>query len=453
VIKRKPIVITIMVLALAMITTAATFTIANQQSAAPEQHDLAQVKEDLVRRRLDANGFVIDPNQIAGEISARYPGGYGGYYFSEDGQTVYAYMLDPTQQSAAEAAVRAAHGKPLDGVMNIVPVQGRYSMQQLADWYRPLKRQLKEDSVYPTMSAIRETNNRIRLGFRELEAKRATIERVIAELGIPLDAVELEENFITPFLDDSVQAEWDDVPGGVQYEINDTGLFCSVGFITERDDVEGLVTASHCAVNNNPTPTPVVGGNQGTEYWQNNSATGDIIADEAVDPTPRSGLGGCDSGTCKYADAAYATRRGSEPLARGYIADTVDYGDTDVNPSGDTYWITAEVTPSLDDDLILVGRSSGKVRFEVIDTCFDFELLGVEIVCVMLGEYTNAEQAIIGDSGGSVIEVVSGDEVNLAGIFTGEDEFGNLAFNPVGNVYLELGVFETWDSCLPAQGC
>jgi hypothetical protein len=131
----------------------------------------------------------------------------------------------------------------------------------------------------------------------------------------------------------------------------------------------------------------------------------------------------------------------------------VDYGDTDVNPSGDTYWITAEVTPSLDDDLILVGRSSGKVRFEVIDTCFDFELLGVEIVCVMLGEYTNAEQAIIGDSGGSVIEVVSGDEVNLAGIFTGEDEFGNLAFNPVGNVYLELGVFETWDSCLPAQGC
>jgi hypothetical protein len=216
VIERKTIVVPIIVLAMGMVPAAATLAMTGRESAAPEppptaqatpeQYDLSEIKEDVVRELLDGEGFVIDPNQLAGEISARYPGGYGGYYFSEDDQTVYVYMLDPAQQEAAEAAVRAAHGKPL-GDVNIVPVQGRYSMKQLADWYPLLKRRLGEYGVYPDVGAILEIDNRIELGFRDFEAKRATIESVIAELGIPLDAVHLEENYIIPWIGESLQAE------------------------------------------------------------------------------------------------------------------------------------------------------------------------------------------------------------------------------------------------------
>ena len=200
---RKTIAIPVIAIAMAISVTAATLAMTDQEIASPEPSptaqatpvDLSQIKEDVVRDLFDDDGFMIDPNQRAGEISASHAGGYGGYYFSDDDKTVYVYMLDPTQQEAAEAAVRAAHGRPL-GDVSIVPVQGRYSMKQLADWYRPLKSKLSERGVHPSTSSIRETDNRIEFGYRDLEEKRATIEGVIAEMGVPLDAVHLKEGYV-----------------------------------------------------------------------------------------------------------------------------------------------------------------------------------------------------------------------------------------------------------------
>ncbi|MEX0762756.1 MAG: hypothetical protein WD208_10905 [Dehalococcoidia bacterium] len=203
---RKTLVMMMGVLALAVLTTGSIALATQTDELEPGQYDRSRVKEDIVLQLLDDDGFVIDENQRVGAISADNPGGFGGYYFSEDDQTVFVYMTDPTQRAAAEAAVRAAHRRPLDGV-SIETVQGRYTLRQLADWYKPLKAELNKHDVFPMMSSVRERDNRINFGYKDLESKRELIESVIVEFGVPLDAVHLEENYPIWSLGEPLRAE------------------------------------------------------------------------------------------------------------------------------------------------------------------------------------------------------------------------------------------------------
>ena len=54
----------------------------------PESADLNEVKENAVRAILDSDGKVIDPNKRIAKAARDNEGGFGGWYFSEDKDTV-----------------------------------------------------------------------------------------------------------------------------------------------------------------------------------------------------------------------------------------------------------------------------------------------------------------------------------------------------------------------------
>ena len=99
------------------------------------QVDLNDIREDVVKDMYDASGKMINLDRQLQLISKDNAGGFGGYYFSDDdSHTVYVYMQDVTKAAEAETAFRAAQGKDAQ-YTRIVPVQGRYSMDDLVDWF------------------------------------------------------------------------------------------------------------------------------------------------------------------------------------------------------------------------------------------------------------------------------------------------------------------------------
>ena len=79
----------------------------------------------------------------------------------------------------------------------------------------------------------------------------------------------------------------------------------------------------------------------------------------------------------------------------------------------------------------------------------------VRIICITTAEVTGgSDDPAGGDSGAPVIEPDEDNEVELLGtLFAGgigvySDEFD---FSPIGNIYMELGLSSTWDSCV--SGC
>ena len=179
-------------------------------------------------------------------MTTTHEGGFGGYYFHDtDKSIVYVYMKDVTKTAAAEAAFRAAYSGDHQ-ITQIIPVQGDYSFDQLVEWFNILDRALIASGILPARASIREIENRIVIGLRDRH-QIADVRRKMEELGIPEGAVVIRENYSTLLADkDSVRAKWRPLVGGVQHEEGWYTNTCTIGFVTERDDVEGLVIASHC---------------------------------------------------------------------------------------------------------------------------------------------------------------------------------------------------------------
>ncbi|MEX0762774.1 MAG: hypothetical protein WD208_10995 [Dehalococcoidia bacterium] len=113
--------------------------------------------------------------------------GFGGVDWEDDG--VYVYMMDTSQQEAAEQAARTlAQGRSISQVWTR---QADYTMAQLASWYRPMYFAIlgKIDGVQSTDLA--EQKNRLHVGITSEEAQ-GPVEAELAELGIPREAVIIE---------------------------------------------------------------------------------------------------------------------------------------------------------------------------------------------------------------------------------------------------------------------
>ena len=208
--------------------------------------DLDQIKEDVIRDLFDNTGKMMNPDRQLADVARDHEGGFGGYYFHKtDKSIVYVYMLDVTKTAAAEAAFRAAyHGS--HEIARIIPVQGDYSFDQLVEWFYILDRALIESGIPPARASVREIENRIRIGLFDADQIDDALQ-VMERLGIPEGAVVLREDYLRPLADkDSVRAKWRPLVRGIQHEEGWYTGTCTIGFVTERDDVEGLVIASHC---------------------------------------------------------------------------------------------------------------------------------------------------------------------------------------------------------------
>ena len=98
-------------------------------------NDLNQIRERVVRDLYDSSCKVIDPYRQMQAISKENDGGFGGFYFDDDDPSiVYVYMKDLTKTAEAETAFRAAHARD-SRYTQVIPVQDRYSMDELTDWF------------------------------------------------------------------------------------------------------------------------------------------------------------------------------------------------------------------------------------------------------------------------------------------------------------------------------
>lgn len=208
--------------------------------------DLDTIREGAVRNLFDSDGRMINPEQRLAVIAKEHEGGFGGYYFDRtDKSTVYVYMKDVTKTAAAETAFRAAYSGDRQ-VSQVIAVQGAYSFDQLVGWFNILDSALIESGILPARASIREVENRIQIGLFDAD-QIDDVRRIMERLGIPAGAVAISENYLRLLADkDSVRAKWRPLVGGIQHETGWYTNTCTIGFVTERDDVEGLVVASHC---------------------------------------------------------------------------------------------------------------------------------------------------------------------------------------------------------------
>jgi hypothetical protein len=365
------------------------------------------------------------------EVAHRYPA-FGGLFIGPDG-VLRVYMLEDT--SAARTSVKTAiadvYGRgrfPLD---HILILKADYRFTQLKTWH---------DLMSPVVLAlpgvvltdIDEARNRLRVGVETLETQELVEEHLI-DLGIPLDAVIVEEAEPVRF-ERSLRDRHRPLVGGLQISIR-TPFFlalrgiCTLGFNAIRAGVEGFVTNSHC--------TLTQGGVESTFFSQPFSRV-EIVGGETVDPPYFTGAPCPPTRRCRFSDSAFAQRVFVASATLGAIAqpalNAVAWDGVQ------TYRIVDNVAVSAVGDMVeKIGRTTGRTQGVVTFTCQNLPVRFTNIT--LLCQNTATYPSTFGDSGSPVILPDSTTTALLYGIHWGSGG----AFSPIANVQRadELGPLTT----------
>ena len=447
---------TTLVLLLALAATSVVW--AQGQPDEPPAPAESTEREDAVNRMLDEDGTFVTPDERVAKAASENEGGFGGYYFEKsDPGHVFVYMLDPTKGAAARTAFAQVY-EGSTAVTQVTAVQGDYAFDDLVGWFRLLDKTFVEDGLPATTGAVMEVKNRIRFGMKN-ETAIQEARGVVARLGIPAGAVIFEKS--NPVLlgreKDDLDDEWRRLVGGVKHHAH-TGMKCTIGFTTSRDDVDGLVIASHCT-----NQYKRIGGiDYNVKIHQSKRLDTDDnwVASEEKDPlfseSSANNSWRCPDGyECRYSDAAFAKMVDGKYIDQGEIAQPEALGEDDVDPAGSTFEVTSDTGGfSYNEEIHWVGYRSGWQAATVEDTCDHFEYIpgSHRLICVGLATVNDGSDAPRdGDSGAPVFKL-DGDngDVELVGTLFARniENSDQFFFSPVGNIYLDLGPSLTWDSCV-----
>lgn len=122
------------------------------------------------------------------EVARRVPG-FGGLFVDPDGRLA-VYLLDPADSAAAEEAIAAVFGRNRIPPGGVRVIQGQYSVLQLKEWYDGLGSLFSIPGV--VLTDLDEGRNRLAVGI-EQERARGPVEREVERLGIPREAVIIEQ--------------------------------------------------------------------------------------------------------------------------------------------------------------------------------------------------------------------------------------------------------------------
>lgn len=122
------------------------------------------------------------------EVARQVPG-FGGMFIDQDGRLAI-FLLDPADVAVAEEAIAAVFGRERIPAGGVVAVQGQYSLLQLKEWYDRLGSLFSIPGV--ALTDLDEGRNRLTVGVQGSEA-RPVVEQELQRLGIPSEAVRIEE--------------------------------------------------------------------------------------------------------------------------------------------------------------------------------------------------------------------------------------------------------------------
>lgn len=241
------------------------------------------------------------------------------------------------------------------------------------------------------------------------------------------------------------RAHNDKMAGG--YQIKFGSRTCTLGFVAIKSGTAGMVTAGRCT-----EAAPYDGGGtSGNQAHQPSSYN--LIGNEDIDPSFSTSLSGCsDTDGCRHSDSAFVDFSSGVQYNRGWIAKpSSDWGIT-VDPDTAHYSIVNDSTyANVGDQVIKVGRSTGRTRGNVTHTCRDKDdanntyWKGTYLCQVDVGVSANT-----GDSGAPVFKVHNRDQVKLLGILSLRST-SSYTYSPLGGVFLDLEPSATWDVC--TSGC
>lgn len=394
-----------------------------------------------------------------GQLADKVPGGFGGFFASDDGRLT-VYLVDVSQREAAIAALAATVRDPgvrAEIARGVTIRQGRFGYRQLMDW-RARVGSLPHNGGM-TLTDIDETENRLKIGV-EREGDRNRIVSEARRLGIPINALSIEVTG-PPRLETSLRDYNRPPRGGVQVVPSDGLGGCTLGLNVEHY-IYGhtFVTASHC--------TNVFGGVESTVMYQpliDDDGGPNRIGVEVVDPQFAPGVWGiCPSGyICRLSDAALIKYDenvdfgpGMPPYfdgwwwdTQGVVARTMGTGSITIDASNpnitldlieECYWEPCYYNLRT---VHKIGRTTGWTSASISNTCANIYLGTRVLLCQWMAPYYSGDS----DSGAPVFTLSEdGNDDALFGIHSGAYPNGQRWFSRFRYIREELG-YDTSLNC------
>lgn len=401
---------------------------------------------------------------------------FGGLRYNPTGDILEVYLVDQSanaeinpkedvkqKKTKVEKAIKEVFGKHRIPTGGVQVLQGTYSMVQLRQWYDSMFNNI---FTIPGVTSIDlwESENRLWVGVLDL-ALTPIVESELSRLGIPREAVTIEKfGPVVPNNHQNLQGAVRHSPdGGVDAGVriaDNAGVPCTLGFITLRAGSDwGIVTNHHCTFWEGVT---------GVVYHQPiASGTTNKLGTETIDPTFSPNLSGClgtppAATACRWSDSAFISKSnggGVLTLHRGHIArPTIEaQGGPNrllINDTKPVFPIKSERLAFSGEPIHMVGQASGWLSGSVNRTCvpISYPTTTYKYLCQDTGYYYPQN----GDSGAPIFIRDTGnpDQVHIVGIHWGKDlSDGSGVYSYIGQVYLDLGQADSWDTCDPQFGC
>jgi hypothetical protein len=330
---------------------------------------------------------------------------FGGVFYDANGD-INVYLMNSAQQEEARPALIAVFGKEFflqdftHQSRKMIVLQGQYGFSELSEWRRRARVIFKDSRVI--FLDIDEARNRISIGVENIAAA-SSVEKELASLGIPREAVIIEEAEpveLDAMLRDTIRP----TAGGLQigFDRDTTRRWCTLGFNAHLHVptsanpgryIRGFVTNSHCtAVRHSVTNTP---------YYQN--SVGPSVGTEFRDPPGFTG-GECPQGSrCRWSDSAFVAYNSSTNSERKVAATAQMMGNPNADPLliHSFHTVVGERSVVWGNRVEKVGARTGWTGGLVDMTCVDFIYEGVLLLCSHRGQYGRDG----GDSGSPIFRI------------------------------------------------
>ena len=180
----------------------------NRDRVQQEIHDLLSQENiplDAVRvkvqGRVQLDGptkYACAPREVIDPSTGVSSPGFGGLFWEQGAtgsRTLNVYLLEPSRQEAEDLALQVVGHESLGRVSRVRALQGKYTWEQLLEWYRLIKSDGLDIQGADLIPDFMEDRNRL---IVEINPDRnpkveAEVEDVLEQLEVPLEAVMFEE--------------------------------------------------------------------------------------------------------------------------------------------------------------------------------------------------------------------------------------------------------------------